>query len=59
MRYDENNLGGRDNRYDTVCPICFAAIGAPCTVKKLDGREFVKWTHEERKQDGVDQTGPE
>lgn len=48
-RYDERVQGKLNHDLDRVCPSCFSAIGYPCTVKKLDGSDMVKWIHEERK----------
>jgi hypothetical protein len=57
LRYDVLH-GERDPRYDVVCPLCCSAIGYPCTVKKLDGREMVPWIHDERIRDGVNPAEP-
>lgn len=56
-RIDEIELGGRDPRFDVVCPVCKAAIGSPCYQQKLDGCERVPWIHPERIQDVISQNG--
>lgn len=57
IRYDELH-GGRDERFDKVCPICKSAIGYPCTQPKTDGSECVTWVHPERIQDVLNTAKP-